>query len=286
MTDPDPTPSRLDEAAALLDTVLATVSSGVRSGGEGADAIGRVVHDFLATSPAEPAEVELILDYARETGRRIAEDPDICDPVLLDYLDEQIARIRMGPELRAHLDLLLDSLDVRLQLGDPDVRQELVQLCEAGFVHQRNLLAVEGAPDRVVQLAYEHQLPEALAAAVRPAPHEHARIGHHHWNRPTFVFALDLLAHLAADPVSDTGAVARGELLGLAGFVETAGEAGVRLPLHLLTDDDRSRLLAIHETRVELFNTDPVHVPVGLHILRDNRVIRSALWQAWDAHHI
>lgn len=56
--------------------------------------------------------------------------------------------------------------------------------------------------------------------------------------------------------------------------------------MHLLDDGERQRLLAAHEARVELFISDPVHIPLGLELLRDNRVVRSAVWQAFDTWHI
>jgi hypothetical protein len=95
---------------------------------------------------------------------------------------------------------------------------------------------------------------------------------------------MNLLGHLAAD--AEHGAPARSALLDLADHVELAGEAIVRLPLHLLDDDDRARLVEIHERRVGMFCDDPLFIPLSIELLRDNRLVRGAVWQAFDARHL
>lgn len=284
--DPHGSAGMLDQAADALDKVTDTVARRVRTGPEGVDAVGRVVAQFLAATPAEPDEVELVLDYAREAVRTIAADPAVQDPVLVEYGEEVVGGVRAEPQLRAVFEIMLDRLDVAVRLGDVGSIEELVELCREGRRSHRHLLALQGAAEAIVHLAYELQLPEALAAATLPVAGAEARLGHHHWYRDVFFLALDLLAHLAADPEAEAGARARSELVELVAYVDTAGEAAVRLPLHLLSDEDRARLLAIHESRVDLFSADPLQVPVHLSILRDNRVVRAALWQALDASRI
>lgn len=279
-------PDRVEQAAVEIDQVVGHVGAGIRTGIEGVDAIGRVVGTFLDSVPAEPAEVELLLDYALEGAATIAAHPLVQDPVLSDYAVEVIGGLRAEPVLRAHFQLLVDRLDVAIRLGDAGSIEELVALCREGRRSHRHLLGLAGTAEDLLHLAHRLELPEALAAAARPAPGAEARLGHHHWSRDAFIVALDLLAHLAADPGSDAGQRARTELVDLVAYVETAGEAAVRLPLHLLTEEDRARLLAIHESRVDLFVADPLQVPVHLAILRDNRVVQAALWQALDASHI
>ncbi|CAN5435932.1 hypothetical protein BH10ACT1_BH10ACT1_23010 [soil metagenome] len=284
--EPERRPDVLDQAAGAIDQVVDTAQREVRTGSEAVDAIGRVVAEFLANVPAEPDEVELLLAYAREGARTIAEHPSIHDPVLVEYADEVLGGVRIQPHLQAHLDLLLDRLDVAIRLGDPGSADELRDLCRQGRRSHRHLLILEEAAERVIRLAYRLDRPDALAAAITPGPDGPAALAHHYWCRPQFDLALDLLAHLAADPESASGPLAREHLLELVGFVETAGEAAVRLPLHLLSDTDRARLLDAHEARVSLLTADPLQVPVHLSILRDNRVVRSALWQALDASQI
>ncbi|QXC63036.1 hypothetical protein KSP35_09770 [Aquihabitans sp. G128] len=286
--DPERRPDVLDQAAAAIDQVVDTVHADVRTGAEGIDAIGRVVAEFLATVPAEPDEVVLLLDYALEGARSIAEHPLVNDPVLVEYAEEVLGGVRAQPHLQAHLDLLLDRIDVAVRLGDPGSATELVELCRSGRRSHRHLVVLDGAAERIIRLAYRLGRADALAAAILPGPDGPAALAHHYWCRPQFDLALDLLAHLAADPDpgSASAAEAREHLLELVGFVETAGEAAVRLPLHLLSDDDRARLLDVHEARVSLFTADPLQVPVHLSILRDNRVVRAALWQALDASQI
>ena len=91
--------------------------------------------------------------------------------------------------------------------------------------------------------------------------------------------APDVWVELSADDAAQAG-------LGEGDLVEVAGEAVVRLPMHLLDDDDRARLLEIHERRVNLFCDDPLFVPLGMDLLRDNRLVRGAVWQAYDARHV
>jgi hypothetical protein len=95
---------------------------------------------------------------------------------------------------------------------------------------------------------------------------------------------MNLLAQLACN--AEHGECARGALLDLAEHIELTGEAIIRLPLHLLNDDDRARLVEIHEERVRLFCDDPLFIPLGIELLRDNRLVRGAVWQAFDARHL
>ncbi len=44
--------------------------------------------------------------------------------------------------------------------------------------------------------------------------------------------------------------------------------------------------MEIHERRVRLFCDDPLFIPLGIELLRDNRLVRGALWQAFDARHL
>jgi len=282
----DRRPDALEQAAVAIDQVVDTVGRGIRTGPEAVDAIGRVVGEYLANVPAEPDEVELLLDYATGGAHQVAEDPQVHDPVLVEYASEVLGSVRIEPHLRAHLDLLLDRLDVAIRLGDPGSVDELVDLCRRGRRSHRHLLVLDGAAEQVIRLAYRLGRADALGAATTPGPEAPTALAHHYWCRPQFDLALDLLAHLAADPESASGVQAREHLLELVGFVETAGEAAVRLPLHLLSDEDRARLLDVHEARVSLFTADPLQVPVHLSILRDNRVVRAALWQALDASQI
>lgn len=277
---------RLDQAADKIAGVVRSAEIKARDGAQAVEAIGLVVGEYLSSTPAEPHEVELLLDYARQAVVQVSGDPAVADPVLVDYGEEVFNGVRIAPELRAHLGMLLDRLDVAIRLGDAGSVDELVDLCRAGRRTHRHLLCLAEASHRIIDLAHELGQPEALAAAVRPSPEGAARLGHHYWFRSECIASLDALAHLAAEPDSEVGERARAALLDLAGYLDTSGEAAVRLPVHLLTDDDRAKLLAIHESRVDLFSADPMQIPVHHTILRDNRIVRSALWQATDASHI
>lgn len=276
----------LDKAADKIAGVVRSAEIKARGGAESVEAIGMVVGEYLNCAPAEPEEVELLLSYAREAVLQVSHDPAVADPILVEYGEEVFSGVRIAPQLRAHLGMLLDRLDVAIRLGDAGSVDELVELCRSGRRTHRNLLCLAEASHRIIELAHELGQPEALAAAVCPAPDGFARLGHHYWFRAECISALDALAHLAAEPDSNVGERARTCLLDLTGYLDTSGEAAVRLPVHLLTDEDRAKLLNIHESRVDLFAADPMQVPIHHSILRDNRIVRSALWQATDASHI
>jgi len=94
---------------------------------------------------------------------------------------------------------------------------------------------------------------------------------------------LDLLAHLAADPRHPSGTLARDSLIGLCSYPETAGLAAVRLPVHLLSEDQRLSLLAVYEEHEAALGPEVVRIFIPEQQLRDREILRSALWQANDA---
>ena len=64
---------------------------------------------------------------------------------------------------------------------------------------------------------------------------------------------------------------------------ETAGAAALRLPVHLLSDGQRSRLLGIYEAQEANLGPEVVRIFIPEQQLRDREILRSALWQANDA---
>jgi hypothetical protein len=271
----------LELAAEQVDKTLYWARRGMLTT---AEAIGKLAH-ICATAAVESSagfdDVSLLQDYTRDAVQHLADSAH--DPVLLDWFDEMVASAHLVPALEARTQMLLDTLGRRIRTHGYEHAEELVELCRRGRCTHRSLFALVTTPERILRLAHDLCLPEALIAAVAPWSGP-CRIARHDRDRAMFVLGLDLLAHIAADPDSTQGREARDGLLRLAADVETAGAAAVRLPVHLLDEVARSRLIEIHEARADLFDDEQTFVPVGLDHLRDSRVVRNAIWQAFDAH--
>lgn len=273
----------LDGTVAVIDQALDGVNDGSVTGVEAVESIIGYVGLLLRFGAVDARDVEFGIEYAKATVEEIAEAPAVHDPVLVEYFEQWVCEAPLARELATRLDLLLDRLEQQLTIGTPEAREELVELCRRGHRSHTMTMATRAAPSRVLRTAWTHGVAEALAAAVSPLHAHEGQIANIR-STDSAQLALNLLAQLAADP--DRGRGARRELLELARFVQTAGEATVRLPMHLLDDEDRTRLLEIHEERVELFHDENADLPLDLAVVRDNRVVRAAVWQAWDARHI
>ena len=140
------------------------------------------------------------------------------------------------------------------------------------------------AEREVIDLAHEFRVVAALDAAVRPtAP---GRLANEDKSRGMALpRTLDLLAHLANDPRHPSGTLARDSLVELCSYSETAGLAALRLPVHLLSADQRDRLHEIYVAHEEALGPDVLKIFVTEEQIRDREILRSALWQANDARH-
>jgi hypothetical protein len=236
----------------------------------------------FAVAPAD--EIQLAIDYARQAVEELAFRPDVMDPVMVEHFDEWLRGQRMADEVQQRLDALLDPLVEWAAKGDADAFDELAELCRSGRQTHRLILSLNTAAAQILRGAHRAGCWAGLRDAVSPLHAGRGQLAGRHSHGDEFTLALNLLAHLAAD--AEHGASARSALLDLADHVELAGEAIVRLPLHLLDDDDRARLVEIHERRVGLFCDDPLFIPLSIELLRDNRLVRGAVWQAFDARHL
>jgi hypothetical protein len=269
-----------ERAVSRIDGAFEGVSRGTSKGAMAVESIASAVETFATDAFSTAADLQLLVEYALELVRCVADL--VRDRALVDYVDQRLGFFFQRPALRAELRGLLESLAVRLEIGDHDAATEVEELCRHAGVSHRHLLATDGAGRSVLELAHRFELVEALAAAVRPT--SPGRIGHHVYRHPSCLFALDCLAHLAADPGdAPYGDDARRTLVDLVDYLEIAGEAAIRLPLHLLSDSDRAALAQRHEHRLEVLHTDPVIVPLDVASLRDSEVIRTQLFQAMDA---
>lgn len=274
----------LESAAARIDRIIDSHRRGIVTTSETLRSIEGTVMLFLHFSATPPDEASLLADYAREAVATVAERPEVRDPVLVDYFDDWLEGERLAKQWLNELERLLERIEGDVMRGHHEAFDELRELCRHGFDTHRALFRLHRSVEMTLRTAHRLGVADALRDAVSPEHQRSGQIaGREQWP-DLFVLAFNLLAHLAADP--ERGASARSALLDLADFIETAGEAVIRLPLHLLDDDDRQRLVEIHERRVDLFAGDTMSAPLGLALLRDNRVVRSTLWQAFDARHI
>jgi hypothetical protein len=274
--------NEVNRIADAVDAALEDHRTGRITAAQAVFKAAAAVAEHVEWAIGEAEDLNLLVGYARESIEEFANDSDVADPALVDYFDGLLRGEQVTPHLRVQLDLFLDRIDLRLAAGDESAAEHLSDLCRAGLYSHRVLLWPTGAAERIVDAAYRLRLPDALGAALSPAG-GWARIANPRYREATFRLALNRLAHLAAEPEGVVGLRARSNLLDLAGYIETAGEAASRLPFHLLGDDDRQQLLEIHEARTEILNADPIQLPLSLDLLRDNRLIQGAVWQAFDA---
>lgn len=274
----------VDSVAEAVDRALGQHRRGVLSATEAKDSIQGSASLYMRFAVAPADEIDLAIDYARQAIEELALRPDVMDPVLVEHFDEWLRGQRMADEVQQRLDALLDPLVEWAAKGDGDAAGELAELCRSGRRTHRLILSLNTAATQILRGAHRAGCWAGLRDAVSPRHAGDGQIANRGAYRMESTLALDLLGHLAAD--AEHGAPARSALLDLADHVELAGEAVVRLPLHLLDDDDRARLVEIHERRVAMFCDDPLFIPLGIELLRDNRLVRGAVWQAFDARHL
>ncbi len=238
-------------------------------------------YDYLIDEDPRDDIVGLV-DYCVQIASEVCELSLFADRVLPQRLDNQLRWILEQQGDGQNLGQLLRVLRARLAENDELAKIELVELCQNGYeTHQSMFSAVDSERD-LIALAYQHRVVPALDAAVRPiAP---GRLASEDKSRGVALpRTLDLLAHLASDPIHPSGTLARDSLIGLCAYPETAGLAALRLPVHLLSDDQRARLHEIYVEHEELLGPEVIRIFIGEQQLRDREILRSALWQANDA---
>lgn len=274
---------RIDEVVAMIESATDFFDRGLISTTEVVGRITDLVVTFIAGTPGGPDDIQLVWDYAQLAVEDIVNRPDVRDPLLVEWFEEAVQLNLRFPVLRARMDDLLSEITSAIRARDPHGAVDLVELCRTGWRTHRALLNVPGAVERVLDTAHRYDLPAALLAAIDPAE-DRAQIANARSSRSQCLHALDLLAHLGAHPhPRSSGDEARDALIMLTSRFELAGEAAVRLPLHLVTDSQRSRLVDIVEARTDLFGDDPIEAYTSLDVMRDDRIIRHATWQAHDA---
>ena len=265
---------RLEQAVVAHDLGQITTEELLRRAASHVEQVALAVKDRVAN--------EVAYDYARLLISEIA--VNYRDYLLPEVFDALMAESSTARRARAAFENYVADLDHRLLNGE---RQkaivELIEVCRSGNYTHRLAVAQSGVASLVLRLAHDRVVPEALVEAVSPRWYDHSRLTDAIRTPQTWRLAWDLLAHLAAEPGTDAGASARDGLVRLCDFLDTAGEASVRLPVHLLNSRQRSELLTAHERRVELLADGQFRQTVSLREMRDDRVFRSVVWQVFDA---
>lgn len=240
-----------------------------------------VFYDYLIDEDPRDDVVGLV-DYCVQVASEVCELTLFSDRVLPQRLDNQLRWILEQQADGHNLVHTVRVLRARLLENDEVAKIELVELCRNGYeTHQAMFSAVDSERD-ILALAYEFKIVAALDAAVRPtAP---GRLASEDKSRGIALpRTLDLLAHLANDPIHPSGTLARDALVDLCGYPETAGMAGLRLPVHLLAHDQRAMLHSVYVEHEERIGPEAIRIFITDEQLRDREILRSALWQANDA---
>jgi len=274
----------VDAVAEQIDKAVVLLRRGIVTAPEAAHKIQHSTSRFLRLAIASAEDVEIITEYSRAAVLEIAWRRDVMDPVLVEEFEEFLRGQLMVGDVQMQLELLLQPLVAAAVEGDSFALEEIASLCRSGHHTHRLIFCLNTSTQDVLRAAHSVRCAQGLRDAVSPEFRLRGQIAERDRFPQSYELALNLLAHLAADP--EEGAAARSALIDLAEHAELAAEAVVRLPMHLLDKDDRARLLNLHECRTELICNDPLFLPLRIEDLRANRVVKGAVWQAFDAAHI
>ena len=245
-----------------------------------ASQITDVFYDYLIDEDPRD-DVSGLVDYCVKVASEVCQLSLFADRVLPQRLDNQLRWILEQQCDGLNLTQKVRTLRAQLELGADEAKIELVELCQHGYeTHQAMFSAVDSERD-IIALAYEFRVVAALAAAVRPT--SPGRLASEDKSRGLALpRTLDLLAHLANDPIDPSGHGAREVLMELCSYPETAGFAALRLPVHLLNHDQRRALHEIYSDHEERLGPQAVRIFITDEQLRDREILRSVLWQAND----
>ncbi len=268
------------ETIEAVDAIRELCESNQMTPEQFASQITDVFYDYLVDEDPRDDVVGL-LDYCVDVAAQVCELSLFADRVLPQRLHNQLRWILAQQCDGIDLSGTVASLRSRLDADDPDAITEIIDLCQHGYEGQQDMFSAVDSEREILALAYEFRIVSALGAAVRPT--SPGRLASEDKSRGVALpRALDYLAHLANDPVLPTGYAAREVLLEMCGYPETTGQAAVRLPVHLLTAEQRSLLYEMYIDSDERLATDSSGIFISDDQLRDREILRSALWQAND----
>ena len=246
----------------------------------------RTVDAFLEYLHAEDPrdDVELFIAYAVEWADALGDVSLFADQMLASTIERRLRWCLERQSLRVRFDTFRNDIDRGLRRGDHSAIRRLSSICSTGAFHR--MFQPQPWGGELIDLAARHRLTGALYESLRPtAP---GRLAHWHRDRGrTYLRALDHLGHLAADPLDRGGSAksARGRLVDLARFGSTAADAAVRLPVHLVSEEQAERLLHHYEQRVSFHREIIDEEGAGPSEFddRESTIIRTVLFQIKDA---
>ena len=245
-----------------------------------ANQITDVFYDYLIDEDPRD-DISSLVEYCVNVASEVCQLSLFADRVIHQRLDNQLRWILDQQGDGFNLANTVRSLRAALADDDGAAKIELVELCQHGYeTHQAMFSAVDSERD-IISLAYEFRVIPALAAAVRPT--SPGRLATEEKSRGLALpRTLDLIAHLANDPVDPVGFGARELLIELCSYPETAGLAAVRLPVHLLSSGQRQAVHDIYVEHEDRLGPQAVRIFITDEQLRDREILRSVLWQAND----
>ena len=210
----------------------------------------RTVDAFLEYLDAEDPrdDIEFFITYAVDWADALGDVSLFADRMLAPTIERRLRWCLERQSLRVRFDIFRNDIDRGLQRGDDPAIHRLCSICSTGAFHRMFKPLHWGG--ELIDLAARHRLTGALYESLRPT----ARGRLAQWDRDggrTYLRALDHLGHPAADPLDrDRSAEsARDRLVDLARFGTTAADAAVRLPVHLVGEEQAELLLDHYEQR-------------------------------------
>lgn len=273
--------SQFEAAADAVDELVEGCLLQVLDAGDFNRGVVDVVLDYLDKEDPRD-DVRVLVDYCVEWAHELGGMFLFQDRLLGDQVREQLGWCLERQLHRIRFDDLLSRLHHGLRAGDDDVRTELVDLCASGASTHPRLFSATGWGSELLRLAYDHAQARALDAALRPV-HRGRLAGRRRDDGAAYWLALAYLGHLAHDPVQgDAARIARGALVELTGFPEIGADAAVRIPPHLLDEDERAELVEVVRRRDE---QEALWSANGFDCRESRRateLIRTVIWQAAD----
>ncbi len=271
------------ETLHAIDAAGRRCHDGELTAGDFSTEVADLFYGYLANEDPRD-DVLALVDYCVEAAREVCELTLFADRVLPYRLEYHLRWMLDQQGDGETLSQIVRRLRSRLEACDELAKIELVELCQSGYDTHQSVFSSVDAEQELIDLAHEFRVVAALDAAVRPtAP---GRLANEDKSRGMALpRTLDLLSHLANDPRHPSGTLARDSLVELCAYSETAGLAALRLPVHLLSADQRERLHEIYVTHEDALGPDVLKIFVTEEQIRDREILRSALWQANDARH-
>lgn len=157
-----------DAAVDQIDRLARSARAGSRTPNETADAVVAAVRDLVdADDLAASEDLELLVAYAIEVAEHDL-SAAFRDEAIAEYVRAQLDLAVDRPRLRVELDQRLAGLEISIELGRADAREDLRDLCRNGMATAGCLLASEDRASLVIDLARAVGDVEALVLAIRP----------------------------------------------------------------------------------------------------------------------